>query len=147
MSHIKVKLHHIYSVDRRWLWGLKVTIENQKGFLILDTGAQNSVLNSYFFTFLKSDSHVKNVLNDEKTEIVGITPDSQIEFELISKLTIYLSRHKFQLKNVILTDISHIQSKFEEKYIILGLLGNDFLHQHKAIINYKTKTLELIKLI
>ena len=147
MSEIKAKLHHIYSIDRRWLWGLKVNIENQKGFLILDTGAQNSVLNSCFFQFLKSDTPAKDLSGNEKTEIVGITPDSQLDFELISKLTIYLSKNKFQLKNVILTDISHIQSKFEEKYIIMGLLGNDFLHQHKAIINYRTKTLELIKTI
>lgn len=147
MSEVKTKLHPIYSIDRRWLWGLKVNIDNQKGFLILDTGAQNSVLNSYFFPYLKFDSPVKNLLVKEKTEIVGITPESQIEFELISKLTLYLSKHKFQLKNVILTDISHIQSKFEKKCIILGLLGNDFLYQHKAVINYKTKTLELIKTI
>ncbi len=120
-------------------------IENQKGFLILDTGAQNSVLNSCFFTHSKFYTIAMESLNDEKAEVVGITPGSQLDFELISKISVSISRNKFQLKNVILTNLSHIQSKFEEKYIILGLLGNDFLHQHKAIINYETKTLKLIK--
>lgn len=145
MQTVKVKLYRIYSTEIHWLLGLKVMIENQKGYLILDTGAQNSVLNSCLFTHSKLKTIARTFLNVEKGEVVGIAPNTFLDFQLISKISVVISKNKFQVKNVIFTNLSHIQSKFKKKYIILGILGNDFLHQQKAIINYENKTLMLFK--
>lgn len=146
MNEIIIKLQriHNYSINRTWFLCANATIEKENGFLIIDTGAQISVINSQFFKEVKFNTIPRDFLG---FNLMGISNDFDefTDFELIRKLTISFSRHSFNFENLILTSLRKLQSQFEEKHKILGILGNNFFYQYKAIINYGTKTMHLFK--
>jgi hypothetical protein len=79
-------------------------------------------------------------------EIVGISPEGEVEFTMAEKVPIYLSKFSLTINDVMVMDMSHIRAKFKEKYNVLGLLGNNFLFKHKAKVNYEEMILEILKL-
>ncbi|GAB4450326.1 MAG: hypothetical protein Fur0028_05770 [Bacteroidales bacterium] len=141
MSTITIRLHKVKSLDGNWLLGVKGKLDKETGYFILDTGAQVNMVECKF---------AKHLLLTEKrlpdVEIVGISPDGEVEFTMAEKVPIYLSRYSLTLNDVMVMDLSHIRAKFNKKYNVLGLMGNNFLFKHKAKVNYEEMILEILKL-
>lgn len=146
MKEIVIKLQriHNFSINKTWFLCAKATIEKENGFLIIDTGAQISIINSQYFYETQFNTIPRDFLS---FNLMGFSNhfDELTDFELIRRLTISFSKHSFNFENLILTNLWKIQSQFEEKHKILGILGNNFFYQYKAIINYGTKTLHLFE--
>ena len=112
----------------------------QKGFLIIDTGASNSVFD------LKLLENIVEIIPQEPDTLksAGIS-EGLIENKLgiLKKLKIgELSLPNFP---VIMLDLSHINTMYKKFFNkpIWGLLGGDFLRRYKAKINYKNSCLVL----
>jgi predicted sugar kinase len=141
MSTITIRLYKVKSLDGNWLLGVKGKLDKEMGYFILDTGAQVNMVESKF---------AQHLLLTEKTlpdvEIIGISPEGEVEFTMAEKVPIYLSKFSLTINDVMVMDMSHIRAKFKEKYNVLGLLGNNFLFKHKAKVNYEEMILEILNL-
>ena len=109
------------------------------GYLIIDTGASVSAFDKE--TCLPFS---ENILYKKEIQSSGVTPES-LNAEPVSIKKIYLGRFLFEFSQAVLIDLSHIKylySQFSDKNII-GLLGGNFLIEHRAIIDYKNKSLQI----
>jgi hypothetical protein len=108
---------------------------------IIDTGASKTVFDS-------SETHLFEALSTEGMEInsAGIGAH-QIETSMgvINEISFH-SFHKKRLEVALinLEPVNHVYQHFS-KIRISGLLGSDFLRQHKAIINYQRKQITLYR--
>ena len=109
------------------------------GFLIIDTGASVSAFDKETcIPFTESIQYKKEIQSS------GVTAES-LNAQPVSIEKIYLGKYRFELNQAVLIDLSHIKhlySQFSDKNI-LGLLGGNFLLEHRAIIDYKNKYLHI----
>ncbi len=133
-----IKLHFLRSLDDNFLIGIRAKIFNTKGFFIIDTGAQLSIINQQLINKYQLNY---NTLSLPGSEIVGINKEAIQEIKFISNINFYHQKKRFKLLNIIIFDLSHIENKFKKNYTILGILGNDVFLQYQALINYKEKML------
>jgi len=114
---------------------------NLEGTLIIDTGANKTVFDS----MLLKDC-VENVTAIKDDISAGI--NSNIENSKRARLK-NLRICEFEINNyeTTLIDLSYLNDMYQKiaKRKIYGLLGGDFLKKYRAIINYKSKKIELIK--
>ena len=115
-------------------------INNYKCRALIDTGASKTVVS----LDLKEKLNLPEYLNPNDNLISGIQPGKlDVSFVLIDKI----SFGKFAVFNIIsgIIDIEHIN----EQYKALGIkpfdliVGGDVLSKSNAIINYKSKIIEV----
>ena len=134
---IKLPLHLIELDENNFHLVVESSVNNEKIFWIIDTGASKSVfdinLNQYY-TLVESK-------NDEEFQSAGIT-SGKVETKLGS---ISFEIGKLQIDNltVALLDLNHVK-KIYKKYtnqLIGGLLGGDVLNKYKCCIDYMNRTI------
>jgi len=123
------KLFKVKTIENSWLIGVKGKLFDTKGFFIIDTGAQVSMINRSYFK-------PKNNVDIQVVEVMGISSNTLENIELAKRIPIKLTRHNYILKKALIMDISHVTEKFKSNYTILGLIGNDFLHENIAMLDY-----------
>lgn len=110
------------------------------GYLIIDTGASVSAFDKKTCSPFSENLHYKKDIQSS-----GVTSESLNALPVkIQKL--YLGRYSFEISQAVLIDLSHIKklySQFSSKNII-GLLGGNFLEEHRAIIDYRNNLIKLM---
>ncbi len=110
-----------------------------QGYLIIDTGASVSAFDKE--TCLPFS---KNIKYKKEIQSSGVTSES-LNAQPVKIHKLYLGRFRFELSQAVLIDLTHIKqlySQFSTKNI-LGLLGGNFLIEHRAIIDYRNNLLHL----
>ncbi len=116
-------------------------IDDLKINLIIDTGASKTVFdNALLLDYCK-------IIDDENTiESKGINSEFlETKKAVINKIK--FGEIEFTDFETVLLDLSNINDIYSEfsDLVIYGLIGGDFLIEHKAIINYFDKTLTFSK--
>ena len=110
-----------------------------RGYLIIDTGASVSA-----FDKETCRPFSELLANQKEIQSSGVTSES-LNAEPVKLKKLFLGRYSFELSQAVLIDLTHIKqlySQFSAKNII-GLLGGNFLIQHRAIIDYRNNLLHL----
>lgn len=123
------KLFKVKTIEGSWLIGIKGKLFDTTGYFIIDTGAQVSMINRLYFNPL-------NTIKLQTVEVMGISTDTIENIEIAEHIPIKLTQFKYVLKKALIMDISHVTDRFMPNCPILGLIGNDFLHKHSALLNY-----------
>jgi len=116
----------------------KIGKSMQDAYIIIDTGASKSVIDSSTIT---TDDYT--VIETEKIESSQLT--EMVSGQIISIRNIQLGKFNFTNFEALTMPLNHINSiysKFVNKPIA-GLLGGDFLIKHKVVINYKMRRIEV----
>jgi len=110
-----------------------------RGHLIIDTGASSSAFDHDLCKPFSDDIYLVSDIRSS-----GVSSESLNAKPVIMK-KIWIGRYRFQISQAVLIDLNHIKQlylQFSNKNII-GLLGGNFLKQHRAIIDYKNSLLHL----
>jgi predicted aspartyl protease len=107
--------------------------------LILDTGASRTVIDSALTTDLPA---VEN--HNQETFAAGINAQ-KMEVRHVEIPSITFGKIKFSNLNAFSTDLSAISNLYEQMagMKIHGLIGCDFLEQHKATIDFGKRVIKL----
>ncbi len=124
----------IKSVDGMPLLAIRSLVGSQKGYFIIDTGAQVSVIGQHVDVPHTDLYHLEQVL--------GIANEI-LDVALLEVGEIKLGKYKLSLGTCFRVDLSHIQSKIKPRYHILGLIGLTFLIEYEAIIDFRQQALIL----
>ncbi len=106
-----------------------------KGYVIIDTGASISAFDKNY-----CEQYSEQLINIKDIQSSGITSESLNAIPIkINKL--YLSNFAFEIEQAVLIDLSHINNLYKQftNKLIIGIIGGNFLSEHNAIINYKSK--------
>ena len=141
MNHI-VKILRLTDFDEEGGCILYFTckINNKKANLIIDTGASRTCIDEKSYYKFIGNNKENIIQKDIKTAGIGTN-------KMTSKLTQIniIKINKLSINNckVFITDLSNVNAVFNDKISIDGILGNDFLVQYNAIIDYYKNTLKL----
>ncbi len=109
------------------------------GNLIIDTGASKTVFDQNFVeTFALNIEEIENQDSSGINAMITNAHIGIIDHFQVGKLKV----ENYQVLLLDLSHINHIYKKYSKKKIA-GLIGSDFLVDHKAVINYGTKKLTL----
>ena len=121
---------------------IEVKINCKKAYLLIDTGASKTVFDlSRIATYLGNTAFTDNEilsagLGTNTLESKSVILKSLLigEFEITNYLAIAI-------------DMQHVSDSYQKLglQVFDGVLGSDILHKFRACIDYKTKTLKLIK--
>ncbi len=141
-THIPVRILTIAKNDGYHL-ALKAKINGKVAHLILDTGASRSVFDlSVSQKFFPSENNILHTPSEKLSTGLG-TNTMKSSFIHFHKLEI----GELLLKDYqcVLLDLSHVNQSYQQAGLksIDGVLGNDILLPHKALINYQQKELRL----
>ncbi len=139
---VTIPMKKIKLLDGNYLYGIKARIFNQSGYMIIDTGALFNVLDDSLTNY---EYKAIPFINDDELKVAGISSEEISNVIIRDVGNIFLSRNKYYLGYTTILPLLHIKEKFEEKYSILGLLGNNFFKEHNAIINYHAETIKVNK--
>ncbi|HEY9170095.1 MAG TPA: retropepsin-like aspartic protease [Lutibacter sp.] len=137
-GYVKIKLKKINTNH----FELKVKLNGVKGRFILDTGASNSCIDITLAEKFKLE------VKDSKTKAAGAGAIG-METKVSSKNSIQIKQWKYKDFTVVLLDLTHVNTALTEHQAeaVDGIIGADILEKGSAIINYKTKSLYLKKLV
>jgi len=119
---------------------VKGKINSEKVFLLIDTGASNSIFDKDFHALNKDK------LEHMNSETSSSSFNSSIEeFYTGEDIFLSLSRFRITLENVIFTSFTHVNALYESLNLptISGILGSDFLIENNAVIDFPNKLLLL----
>lgn len=110
--------------------------------MIIDTGASRSCLDICTYKTLvgaKSKRHVQSNI-----ETIGLGT-AEMKSSSVILDSVRLNRLKIDNFEIVVTDLSNICEALKEKanMKIDGIIGNDLLEGHKAVINFERSTLTL----
>ncbi|PIV57912.1 MAG: hypothetical protein COS14_12355 [Bacteroidetes bacterium CG02_land_8_20_14_3_00_31_25] len=110
-----------------------------KGYSIIDTGASISAFDKNF-----CEQFSELLINIKDIQSSGITKES-LNAVVVKFNKFYLSKYSFEINQAVLIDLSHINSLYKQftNKLIIGIIGGNFLEEHKAVINYKSNKLIL----
>lgn len=113
--------------------------DGTNGFWVVDTGASKSVFDKNLEKFYAPADESADQLH---TAGIGEKP---IETAIANLHPFSLGKFKVENLKVALLDLSHINKLYSKttSLTICGLLGGDFLMKHRAIIDYRKKTMVL----
>ncbi len=116
-----------------------VKINNVAGVFILDTGASNSCIGFVFdsyFNLTKEESNIKAAGAGALNMKTALAKNNLLE----------IRDWKIKKMNFILMDLSHINKALKEadNSPVHGVIGADFLKQHRAVIDYGKNCFYLI---
>jgi hypothetical protein len=110
-----------------------------KGHLIIDTGASSSAFDHDLFNPFVDEIYLASDIQSS-----GVSSES-LNAKPVRIKKMWIGRYRFQISQAVLIDLNHIKQlylQFSKKNII-GLLGGNFLKEHRAIIDYKNHLLHL----
>ena len=112
---------------------------SQEGDLVIDTGASKTVLDKNFV-----DVYQKTEQEESEMQSRGLGEGS-IDTEMAKIENFQLGSLLVNDFSCALIDLSGINDMYQQycQRKICGLLGSDFLLNHRGIINYETKILQL----
>ena len=117
-------------------------INNIAVYMILDTGANHSVIDKEFCNTLFTNPIEHNIKGIGAT---GVNENSHtIEIYTLELLNSYDSKTKILTeKNIhcFVLDLSYAMVQISDAYNIIGIIGNDVLIKHKVIIDLKQNLL------
>lgn len=108
--------------------------------LLVDTGASNSVFDIDHEAFADTDKY------EISENIVSSGFNSGIaDIKLGDFINIDIEENSLTLETIVFTSMEHVNSVYKELDIepLVGILGNDFLKQYRAVIDYSKDTLLL----
>jgi hypothetical protein len=110
-----------------------------KGMWIVDTGASKTVIDSNLENYYSS---IETPLTEIESMGIG---NAKVETKSGIIETIFVGDICLNNLQVALIDLSPINQLYQKFAFetIAGLIGSDFLVQHKAIINFKKMTMQL----
>jgi hypothetical protein len=135
---MRVKLKKI-KIEEGYHFLLKATINGKESLLILDTGATNTVLD-----LSKKDLYKITTLNTNNTQhSIGIGK-SKVKTSRGNKLLLSIGKKNIFFKPALI-DLTSINQTYKKLKLpeIDGILGNDLLVKHHAIIDLPNKLLFL----
>lgn len=137
-SYVKIDLKKINTNH----FEVKAKINHIKGRFILDTGASNSCIS----IDLAEKFHLE--LEDSDTKAAGAGAIG-METKISSKNEISLGHWSFKNFNLVLLDLSHVNTALTEHNAkpVDGIIGADVLEKGEAIIDYRNKCVYLKKLV
>jgi len=109
------------------------------GYLIIDTGASMSAFDrDTCIPFSEENIQISEIQSS------GITNES-LHAKPVNIKKIFIGRFHFKNIQAVVIDLAHIKQLYEQfaKKNIIGLLGSNFLKEHKAMIDYKNNFLHL----
>jgi len=111
------------------------------GYWVIDTGASKTV-----FDKTLSDNFHEELHESEEVHTAGIG-EKPLESSIGYLKPFSFRKLKMDKQRVALLDLTHINQFYSKisSLKICGLLGSDFLLNHKAVIDYKKKQLVLIR--
>lgn len=112
------------------------------GYWIVDTGASKTV-----FDLNLADNFKKEKGKQEEIHTAGIR-EKPMKTTIGQMKRFSVGKMKVNNLRVALLDLSHINSYYAKAtdYKICGLLGGDFLLEHKAVLDYRKRILFLRKI-
>lgn len=121
---------------------IEAKLNGVNGRFILDTGASNSCVE---ITLAKK---FKLKVTDSETKAAGAGAIG-METKIAQKNTIKLKDWKFKNLNLVLLDLTHVNTALTEHHAeaVDGIIGADILEKGNAIIDYKNKCVYLEKLV
>ncbi|MCX7862059.1 MAG: hypothetical protein N2449_03620 [Bacteroidales bacterium] len=134
VQELHVSLVTIYTNYKVPLLAVRSKIGNNKGYFILDTGAQITVINNQLTNF-------EYEIIYESKEVAGIDDFFNVPFLKVDEVKI--GRYKLILGMCCQVSFSKMSQVINSKYPILGLLGLNFFMQYDAVINLKKNKLIL----
>ena len=137
-GYVKIKLNKINTNH----FEIEGKINSVKGRFILDTGASNSCVD------INLAEKFKLTLKDSETKAAGAGA-IDMETKVSSRNSIKLKRWFFQNLDLVLLDLSHVNTALTEHNAtaVDGIIGADILEKGNAIIDYKQKCVYLKKLV
>jgi len=119
---------------------VKAKLNGELNYILIDTGASNSVFDTTNSAFENTDFETK----EEEVQSSGF--NSNIENIQVGEIeSLKISHFKTSLSEVIFTPLDHINELYKSIKLpqICGIIGSDFLLKHNGIINFKTRILYL----
>ncbi len=137
---IKVPLRKIKIDQSGYHLLIKAAVNNKKVWLVLDTGASQTILDYHLADDFSKDkpTHIKAAVS------TGVGGESlKTHFITIDRFAV--GEAAWQNRIFVLLEMHHINNSYEKigKQKIQGILGGDFLNLFQAIIDYKNKQLIL----
>lgn len=135
-----IKLRLVDIQNDGWHLLIKVRINNRVASLVVDSGASRTVLDKNRVEKFVSRKNITK--HDMLSSGLG-TNSMQSHMVVVKKIEI--GKVKIKNESVVLLDLSHVNSSYTMIGLkpIDGVLGNDFLIRHYAIIDFGKKKLEL----
>jgi hypothetical protein len=111
----------------------------ENGVWVIDTGASKTVFDKNAITLIQS---IAEETEDLHSASGGLAP---VETQQAHLKPLSFGRLKIESLEVSLLDLNHINELYDKAASrkICGLLGGDFLHQHKAVIDYRRQRIIL----
>lgn len=137
---IKIPLQIVELEDENFHLVVNSAFEDKTtGFWVVDTGASKTVFDKNLENFYTPEEESADQLH---TAGIGEKP---IETTIANLHPFSLGKLYVENLKVALLDLSHINQLYSKatSLKICGLLGGDFLMKHRAIINYRKKTMVL----
>ena len=118
------------------------SIDGDKYDMLIDTGASHTIFDATLIPEMPAEETAGHNIQS-----AGIhAGELKTGFGIIKKFKISnLKRSKWVVVLIDLTHVNELYKKFTDKRVA-GLIGSDFLLEHKAIIDYKKKKLVLRKI-
>ncbi len=121
---------------------VKTIVNKCKSYLLIDTGASNSIFDINNQIFVDNEYDIEGDVNQAS----GFNSEIQnIKLGNIENLSIGY----FRVKNLqtLFTSLEHVNSLYQKMKLpkILGIIGSDFLIKYNAIINFEEKYILLQK--
>lgn len=119
---------------------VKISINKSRGhYFVLDTGASMTVLDKNLESLYQ---HAHDMHAELKSYALG---ENEIQTSWASIDEFRIGKVIIRDLKIVLVDLSGITEIYKQygRMKISGLLGGDFLKDHKAVINYKKKSMKL----
>ncbi|MDL2227629.1 aspartyl protease family protein [Bacteroidales bacterium OttesenSCG-928-K03] len=143
MNH-KIKLLTIDGLDDRngSLRYISAKINRKNVLFLIDTGATRTCINEESLEYFLSKKELKQI--KEGADIMGLGTSSHKSQECIVN-KIHFNRMTLHDFPLIITNLSDIFAALEAASNIKlhGIIGNDFLAEHNAVIDYKKEILRV----
>lgn len=140
MPRIKIPINLIDLHGDGYHIKIKVEINHVQAQLILDTGASTTVFDRESFIKIHPDLLIRN--SDQLT--TGLGTNSMLSYKTTIPLISIGEVNIINLETALL-DLSHINAAYSKisHAPIIGVLGNDILVSHKAVIDYDRRLLTI----
>lgn len=116
---------------------LKVKIGNKQFYLMIDTGASTSVLDTSVLEYLRATDFPLCLLTSDKV-VAGFGEEQEVQ---VYEVPILIEERLF-FTNISFTNLSIIEHiKSEYSLDIKGVLGYDFFDKYNCILNFYNKKL------
>lgn len=140
MKIVKIKIKVVKIPGGGFHLLIKSKIFNDKHFLLVDTGASNTIFdyNNEIFSNIEY-----KILEQENSGSGFNSAISDIRLGKIDRIS--FGRYKMKNFECMFTSMNHVNELYSSFNIpnIVGILGCDFLLKHKAVINLQDKILFL----